>query len=121
MRWQIRSLWGQLDTLNSEIADSRGQIRRLARDLPVVERLLTIPGVALIISSTIVAWIVSPPRFDNRNAKGSYAGLGLGQGKSNWQPIGPAKASRRGNRGLKGGQIVCGTVRIRASGLDSAY
>jgi len=66
-----------------------------------VERLCTIPGVGPVIARTLVGWIAEPTRFKSRSALYSYAGLGLGQGWTNWQPVGRARASRRGNRCVK--------------------
>ena len=40
-------------------------------------------------------------RFKNRRALSAYAGLGLGQGITNWQPTGRAQASKRGQRQVK--------------------
>lgn len=117
MRWQMQSLWRQLDMLGDEVARSRREIRRLAGRIPATERLRTVPGVGLIISATIVAWIVDPHRFRDRSALSAYAGLGLGQGVTNWQPVGPARASRRGNRRLKKALFMAATC---AAGTDTA-
>ncbi|MFO7956137.1 MAG: IS110 family transposase [Candidatus Brocadiia bacterium] len=101
MQWQIQSLWRVLDALGREVGQGERAVRRLTRGIPVVARLQQIPGVGPIVSATLVAWIADPWRFRNRNALTAYAGLGLGQGATNWQPVGPARASRRGNRQLK--------------------
>lgn len=101
MRWQMQSLWRMLDGLEVELTKSKRQLAKITKRLPVVERLQSIPGVGPITSATIVARVVNPGRFKSRKALSAYAGLGLGQGVTNWQPLGPARASRRGNRELK--------------------
>lgn len=101
MRWQMQSLWRELDMLDSEVSQSEGAIRNLTNRIPVVRHLQEVPGVGQVTSATMVAWIANPYRFKTRNALSAYAGLGLGQGVTNWQPVGRARASRRGNRHLK--------------------
>jgi len=101
MRWQMESLGRELDMLSEEISKAEGMIGRLCGALPMSQRLQSVPGVGPIVAATIVAWIVDPARFKSAGALSAYAGLGLGQAVTNWQRVGPARASRRGNRQLK--------------------
>jgi transposase len=101
LRWQFESLRRQLAHLRKESLAARRQIRRLAGRFPVYRQLMTIPGVGPIIASTFMGWVVDPRRFKSLNALSSYAGLGLGQGFTAWRPVGPARASKRGQRALK--------------------
>ncbi len=101
MRWQMESLCRLLDALQAERGNTSKRIDSLARKVGPVERLCTIPGVGPVIARTLVGWIAEPTRFKSRSALYSYAGLGLGQGWTNWQPVGRARASRRGNRCVK--------------------
>lgn len=101
VRWQMQSLYRQLDMLRRERTGVHRVAGRMARKLPVTRRLLTAPGVGPLTARSVVAWIVDPHRFKSRNALSSYAGLGLGQGWTNWKPVGRAKASKRGQRRLK--------------------
>lgn len=101
MQWQMKSLWRQLDMLSRQVRESERQARKLTRQVAVTERLRGIPGVGFVTSATLVAWIADPWRFKSRSALSAYAGLGLGQSVTSWEPTGPARASRRGNRQLK--------------------
>jgi len=101
LRWQMGSLYRELDLFRRERVGTHRIIRRICKGIPDVALLMSIPGVGPITAQTIVAWLVDPRRFKSRNALGSYAGLGLSQGWTNWQPIGRAKASKRGQRMLK--------------------
>ena len=78
----------------------------------MTQRLRSIPGVGPIVARVLVAWLVDPRRFKSRSALASYAGLGLGQGITNWQPVGRARASRRGQRGLKRVLFIAARVAI---------
>jgi transposase len=101
LRWQMNSLYRELDLLRRERAGLRRAVKGVVRKLRVIERLDHAPGVGPITARTVVAWVVDPDRFRDRKALSSYAGLGLGQGWTNWRPTGPARASKRGQRELK--------------------
>jgi len=101
LRWQVRSMYRQFRVLRSERLKARKVLLRQSREFPEIERLKSIPGVGPVIARTMVAWIVDPHRFTSRRALSSYAGLGLGQGWTNWQPINRARASKKGQRELK--------------------
>lgn len=101
VRWQMESLFRVLDQTRRERINARRVLGRWAREIGVVERLKSIPGVGPITARTLVAWIADPSRFKSRNARSSYAGLGLGQGWTAWKPVSRARASKRGNREVK--------------------
>jgi transposase len=113
MRWQMRSLSRLLDTLQDERQGVSRRLEELARKAAPVGRLCTIPGVGPVVARTLVGWIANPRRFKSRSALCSYAGLGLGQGWTNWKPVGPARASRRGNRGVKRALFLAARAAIR--------
>lgn len=101
LRWQLDSLGRQLDQLRKERVGARRTVRRICAKLPQVRMLRSIPGFGAIASATFVAWIVRAERFSSLNKISSYCGLGLGQGFTNWKPVGRSRASKRGNRELK--------------------
>lgn len=101
VRWQAESLYRQLAALRTERLRARRILLQQSRKFPEIPRLKSIPGIGPVAARTIAAWIVDPHRFKSRNALSSYGGLGLGQGWTNWQPIGHARASNRGQRELK--------------------
>jgi len=94
VRWQLESLYRQLDAMRRERVAMHRVIQRWTRPLRIVRRLQTIPGVGPITARTLVAWIADPRRFENRRALSGYGGLGLGQGWTNWKPVGRARASK---------------------------
>jgi transposase len=101
VRWQVESVFRQLDLLVVERAGVTRQMKRLAADLPEVARITSIPGVGALTAWTLVAWVADPDRFLSRSKANSYAGLGIAQGVTNWRPTGRSRASRRGNRRVK--------------------
>ncbi|MFH0965872.1 MAG: transposase [Planctomycetota bacterium] len=117
-KWQLSSLYRRLDALRLERVGARRILLRQAKAIGVIEKLRTIPGVGPIVALVLVAWIVEPLRFKSRRAISAYAGLGLGQGITNWQPTGRARASRRGQRQLKRVLFLAARAAIRTK--DSA-
>jgi transposase len=113
LRWQMESLGRRLDLLRTERVVSHRLLGRLGREMPAVKKLQTIPGVGPVVAPTIAAWIVDPARFHSRNQVNSYAGLGLGQGFTNWKPVGRAKASKRGQRHLKWALFIAAKAAVR--------
>jgi transposase len=122
LKWQFDSLGRQLDLLRLERLGAHRVVSKMSRKLPAVAKLKTIPGVGAIVAPTIVAWIVDPARFNRLNKVGSYAGLGLGGGVTNWKPVGRARASRRGQRELKRVLFIAAEAAIKGSNaLERRY
>lgn len=122
LRWQVQSLYRQLDLFERERERVQGRLRREMRSRSLVARLCTVPGVGFLTAATLWAWIVDPGRFKSRNALSAYAGLGLGQGATAWKPIGRAKASKRGQRQLKRILILAANTASRShSALGRRY
>jgi transposase len=101
MRWQMQSLWRLLDSLENEVAGAMKKIGKITAHFAAAENLQTVPGIGPVVCASELGWIAEPERFEDLGAINAYAGLGLGQGVTSWQPVGPARASRRGNRYLK--------------------
>lgn len=114
LRWQMRSNYRQLDMLRTERTLTHRKLAGFNGRLPIIGRLQSVPGVGPIVARTLVGWIVEPDRFRNRSALSSYAGLGLGQGWTNWHPVGRARASRRGNRQLKRVLFLAAQAAVRS-------
>lgn len=111
--WHMESLCRRLDALRVERVSLHRVMGAMSRSVSVVKRLQTIPGFGALTARTVVAWIVDPLRFKSRNAMSSYAGLGLGQGFTNWKPIAPTRASKRGQRALKRVLFIAARTAIR--------
>lgn len=113
VRWQMESGYRQLDMLARERVGVHRVLGRLSRSISEVGLLDTIPGVGPITARTMVGWIVDPLRFKSRNALNGYAGLGISQSVTNWQRVGRARASKRGQRALKRVLILAGRAAIK--------
>ena len=100
-REHLASLYRMLDAVRTERVTIRRELRAVCRGMPLLARLVTIPGIGSVVSRTLVAWIVDPNRFKSRSALAAYAGLGLKQDISGWRPYGRAHASKRGQRDIK--------------------
>jgi transposase len=101
LRWQMRSLYRLFDSLGRERLAVAREKKALTRGMPEVQRMQSAPGTGPITAETTVAMVVDPERFPSRSKLNAYAGYGLGQGFTDWKPVGKSKASRRGNRPLK--------------------
>ena len=99
--FQAKSLYRQFDLVREEKIKAFMMIIKISKDIPVIEQLKTIPGLKDRTAPVLAAWIAKPERFKSRKALQSYAGLGIGQGYTNWKPVGRAYASKRGQRRLK--------------------
>lgn len=62
-------------TLREQIAELDGQIRRRARDDARVRRLMTAPGVDVVVALAYTAVIDAPARFARSSSVGAYLGL----------------------------------------------
>ena len=101
VRWQMRSLYRQLDGFRLERVRAHRMLSKHARKIPVVKKLRKVPGMGPRTAPAVVAWIADPNRFRNESGLSSYAGLGLKSDFSNWKPTKRARASKRGDRELK--------------------
>ena len=61
--------------LEERVRKTEGQLETLAKDIPVVARLRTIPGIGLITSTALVAFVGDAQRFKNGRRFASYLGL----------------------------------------------
>ena len=112
-RYQLRSLYTRLEGMRRERINLQKMIRRKSRGMEETEKIKKIPGIGNKLAPVICAWIVDPGRFKSRKAVSSYAGLGIGQGYTNWLPVGHARASKRGNRELKRALFLAARCAVR--------
>ncbi len=122
IRWQMRSLYRQLDGLRRERVQAQRTLSKRSQGIPSVKRLKCVPGLGPRTALAVVAWIADPRRFKSRSALSSYAGLGLRQDFSNWKPTNRARASKRGNRELKRALFIAAKAAINGTNsLRSRY
>jgi transposase len=71
----IMPLVGMLGMLNAEIAQSRMALEKLCAEEPVIERLMTAPGVGMLVAAAFVSVVDEAKRFRNGHQVASYLGL----------------------------------------------
>jgi transposase len=76
------SLLLMIDALNDQIAQSDKQLKELAKEHPVCQRLTSIPGVGPVTSIRFVAALDRVERFPNAHSVQSYLGLVPGEDSS---------------------------------------
>lgn len=112
-KWQMESLYRQLDLARRERVGAHRVLGRLTRKMPLIARLDGIPGVGPMTARTIVGYIVDPDRFKSRSAVNAYGGLGLCQAVTNWKVVSRAKASKRGQKRLKRVLMIAAEAALR--------
>ena len=73
-RYMTELLLGRLDDLASQIAEVEKRVKALARRTPEMRRLMTAPGVAEILATTILLEVGDVARFPSAEHLASYAG-----------------------------------------------
>ena len=63
VRWQMRSLYRQLDGFRRERIGARRMISKHAKKIPIVKTLKRVPGLGPRTAPAFVAWIADPRRF----------------------------------------------------------
>jgi transposase len=122
-RFQIGSLYRLLDGARDERRAIRCELRKLSRRMPAIKRMQTVPGIGPVVARTLAAYIADPTRFKSPSALAAYAGLGLKQDISNWQPVRRAHASKRGHRDVKRVLFLAARAAVRwgRNGLAKRY
>jgi len=75
LRGPLAELCEEIRTLERRVHDLELQLAALARQTPVVRRLMTVPGIGLIIATAMVAFIGDIHRFPSARHFASYLGL----------------------------------------------
>jgi len=75
LRAAFAEVCGELRTLDERITGITHQLEALAQQLPVVERLRTIPGIGLLTATAVVALTTDIQRFPSGRHFASYLGL----------------------------------------------
>ena len=75
LRAMLSEACEEIRELSRRIKAAEAQLEALARETPAVARLRTIPGVGLLTSTALVAFVGDPHRFPSCRHFGSYLGL----------------------------------------------
>jgi transposase len=82
------------------VAESEERMAKKSRQWPIIGKWDKLPGVGLIVASTVAAIVMTPQRFSNRRKLVNYAGLGVAEPSSGGKILRKA-ATKEGNRDLK--------------------
>jgi len=74
-RAMIEPLVKLLAMLNTQIAESHAALEKLCAEEPVIEQLMTAPGVGMLVATGFVAVVDEAKRFRNAHQVASYLGL----------------------------------------------
>jgi transposase len=75
LRPTLEAMCCEIRGLEASIKDTEAQLERLARDLPIVARLRSIPGIGLLTATALVAFVGDIRRFKKARRFASYLGL----------------------------------------------
>lgn len=72
--WAARQMRAQLDTLSEQVLHFEGRLKELVEVTPQMQRLMTLPGVGVILGATVALEIGEVERFPSAAHLASYAG-----------------------------------------------
>jgi transposase len=75
LRPTLEAMCREIRGLEASIKDTEAQLERLARDLPIVAQLRSIPGIGLLTATALVALVGDIRRFKKARRFASYLGL----------------------------------------------
>ena len=75
LRWTLTEACHEIESLGERIRQAERQLEALAEQTPVVERLRSIPGIGLLTSTALVAFVGEVQRFPSGRHFASYLGL----------------------------------------------
>jgi len=73
-RWATRQMLAQLDTLSEQIRQFEKRLEELVKVTPEMQRLMSLPGVGVILAATIALEIGEVSRFGSAERLASYSG-----------------------------------------------
>lgn len=71
----LEAIIGEIRHLEQHIRTVEAQLRQLARDIPAVQKLITVPGIGLLTATALVAFVGDVQRFRSGRRFASYIGL----------------------------------------------
>lgn len=75
LRSVLGSMCEEIGAYESRIHDAEAQLERMAKEIPLVAQLRTIPGIGLLTATALVAFVGDARRFKNARRFASYLGL----------------------------------------------
>lgn len=116
---RLEVLWMGLDTARSQAHKARGHMSRLAKSYPIIQYWGELPGVGVIRSITLFAYLDTPFRFQSKSKLFKYCGIGLvrqtsGQDKYGRDRPGKLKLGWYCNKRLKNVVVAAALSAIRS-------
>lgn len=96
----VENLYFGLDSVTTLKQRAKREIVKMAPRYPEIRLFKGIPGVGLIVASTVSAIVATPSRFSKKSKLWTYAGLGIKR-RSSADVSSPAHLNRNYNRTLK--------------------
>ena len=115
LRAVLANMCEEIRALEESIRKTEGQLEALAKDIPVIAQLRTIPGIGLITSTALVAFVGDAQRFKNGRRFASYLGLTPKENSSGGKRR-LGRISKQGNPYLRHLLIHCARSMLRAAG-----
>jgi len=100
-RESLVDLYELLDRTQELCKKAEARLCRLARNWPIIEYFMEMPGMGLVLSCRFVACLQTPWRFATKQQLWSFCKLGLIQRSSDGKPLNSARLDRSGNGTLK--------------------
>lgn len=120
-RRSVEALMRQLDFHGEELQVVDRELALEAIDDPVVARLMTIPGVDVMVALSIVAAVGDFSRFPSADKLVSYVGLNPKVRQSGESPANHGRISKAGRSHVRGMLVEAAWVAARASGPLRAF
>jgi len=121
---RLELIWMSLDSARYQVHKAKAQLLRLSRKYPIIKHWSQLPGVGIIRSVTLFAYLDTPFRFKTKSKLWKYCGLGLVRDSSgndkNGQPRkGKLKLGWYCNKRLK--DVVMGAAMSAIHGKDNYF
>jgi len=118
LRAVLLNMCEEIRALEASIRRTEGQLEALAKEIPVVAQLRTIPGIGLITATALVAFVGDAQRFKNGRRFASYLGLTPKENSSGGKRR-LGRISKQGNPYLRHLLIHCARSMMRAAGTKT--
>ena len=101
VRQLILQNYRRVEHLSLEKAVCKKMVRAFFSDIPIIQRLLKVPGVGPVSASRFVAYVQTPMRFSSKRKLWRYGRMGIVNRSSDGKPLGRKRLDRRAGGILK--------------------
>jgi len=118
LRPVLLNMCEEIRALEASIRRTEGQLEVLAKEIPIVAQLRTIPGIGLITATALGAFVGDAHRFKNGRRFASYLGLTPKENSTGGKRR-LGRISKQGNPYLRHLLIHCARSMMRAAGTKT--